>query len=146
MPGSIVRLALLISVLAGLGLAWSAAQAEVSVSDPGTYVVDQADIIGPSAERQLEGWLQELAQKTTAQVKVLTVPTTEGEDFFTFVHRHAESWKLGQKVKDNGALIALALQERRVRIHTGYGLEGALPDSGTGSERSVHGSSVTVSR
>ena len=102
---------------------------EILISDPGTYVVDTAGVIQTSDRRQLEGWLRELEQKTTAQVKVLTVQTTEGEDIFSFVQRHAEAWKLGQKGKDNGALIALALQERRVRIHTGYGLEGVLPDS-----------------
>ena len=107
--------------------------AEVLVQDPGTYVVDTAGVMQASDKGQLEGWLRELEQKTTAQVKVLTVQTTEGEDIFSFAQRHAEAWKLGQKGKDNGALIALALQERRVRIQTGYGLEGVLPDSWTGS-------------
>ena len=106
---------------------------EVFVPDPGTYVVDVAGIIDPGIERQLEGWLRELEQKTTAQVKVLTVQSTQGEPFFSFVQRHADAWKLGRKGKDNGALIALALKERKVRIHTGYGLEGALPDSWAGS-------------
>ncbi|MFB3115266.1 MAG: YgcG family protein [Nitrospirales bacterium] len=100
----------------------SAGWAEVSIPDPGTFVVDTAGIIDASTERQLEGWLRELEQKTSAEVKVLTVPTIDGEDFFGFVERHAESWKLGKKGKDNGALIALALKERKVRIHTGYGL------------------------
>lgn len=128
MPGR----AVLVIVLA-LVLVPTALYAEVSISDPSTFVVDTAGVIDDPVERQLEGWLRELKQKTTAQVKVLTVATTEGEDIFSFVHRHAESWKLGQKGKDNGALIAVALKERRVRIHTGYGLEGALPDSWAGS-------------
>ena len=63
----------------------------------------------------------------------MTVQTTDGEDIFSFAQRHAEAWKLGQTGKDNGALIVLALQERRVRIQTGYGLEGVLPDSWAGS-------------
>lgn len=108
------------------------------VRDPGTYVVDQAGVIQPADKQQLESVLRELQDKTTAQVKVLTVQTTGGEDFFTFVQRHAEAWKLGQKGKDNGALIVLALKEREVRIHTGYGLESVLPDSWSGSvSRSV---------
>ena len=53
---------------------------EILISDPGTYVVDTAGLIQTSDKRQLEGWLRELEQKTTAQVKVLTVPTTEGEE------------------------------------------------------------------
>ena len=55
---------------------------EVFVPDPGTYVVDNAGIIDPGTERRLEGWLRELEQKTTAQVKVLTVQSTQGEPFF----------------------------------------------------------------
>ncbi len=107
--------------------------AAVTINDPGRYVIDTAGIIDDGVEQQLEGWLTELTQKTTAQVKVLTVPTMEEEDIFSFSQRHAELWKLGQAKKDNGALIVLAIQERRVRVHTGYGLEGTLPDAWIGS-------------
>jgi len=110
-----------------------AAPAEITVRDPGKYVVDSAGIVDDDAERKLEGWLRELEQKTTAQVKVLTVPSTDGEPFFDFVQRHAELWKLGRKGEDNGVLIVVAVHEREVRIHTGYGLESALPDSWCGS-------------
>lgn len=102
---------------------------QITVKDPGTFVVDQAGIIDDAIERRLEGWLKELEQKTTAQVKVLTVRTTGDEDFFGFVQRHATLWNLGRKGKDNGALIVVALKNRKVRIHTGYGLEGPLPDA-----------------
>ena len=115
--------------IAALALLAPASAGAVTVKDPGRYVVDTAGLIDAATERRMEGWLRELEQKTTAQVKVLTVPTTGGEDFFGFVQRHAEAWKLGRKGKDNGALIALAVKERRVRVHTGYGLEGVLPDS-----------------
>lgn len=111
----------------------SMALAEVTVPDPGSYVVDRAGIVDAATKQKLEGWLRELEQKTTAQVKVLTVTSTEGEDFFGFVQRHAELWKLGRSGKDNGALIAVAVQDREMRIHVGYGLEGALPDSWCGS-------------
>ena len=108
-------------------------RSEVTIPDSGAFVVDTAGIINASEKQQLEGWLRELEQKTTAQVKILTVQTTEGEDFFGFVQRHAQAWKLGQKNKDNGALIALALKEHHIRIHTGYGLEAVIPDSWAGS-------------
>ncbi len=123
--------------LAALALLAPAAGAAVTVKDPGTYVVDTANLINADTQRKMEGWLRELERKTTAQVKVLTVPTTQGEDFVGFVQRHAEAWKLGLRGKDNGALIALTVRERRVRVHTGYGLEGVLPDSwaGTASRR-----------
>lgn len=120
----------------GVGLALggaNAARAEVTIADPGTYIVDRAGIVEDGVEQQLEGWLRELEQRTTAQVKVMTVPTTGGEDVFGFAQRHAEKWKLGGKGKDNGALIVMAMQERGVRIQVGYGLEPVLPDSWCGS-------------
>ena len=113
--------------------------AEVTVRDPGSYVVDAANIIDPANEQQMNLWLAELEQKTTAQIKVLTVTTIDGEDFFGFVQRHAELWKLGRKGKDNGALIPLAINERKVRIHTGYGLEGMMQDAWCGSVSRVRG-------
>ena len=107
-------------------------RAEINISDPGTFVIDKANIISDQVERQLEGWLRELEQKTTAQIKLLTVPTTDGEDPFTFALRHAERWKLGRKGKDNGALAVVALKEREFKLLTGYGLEPTLPDSWIG--------------
>lgn len=111
----------------------STSLAEVTVRDPGTFVVDHARILDAATVQQVESLLNELEQKTTAQVKVLTVRSTEGEPVFDFTHRHAELWKLGRTGKDNGALIVVAVEDREVRIHTGYGLEGALPDSWIGS-------------
>ena len=83
------------------------ARAEVTVPDPGTFVVDRAGIVDGRVEAQIESWLRELAQKTTAQVKVLTVSNLDGEDVFEFAQRHAELWKLGRKGRDNGALIVV---------------------------------------
>lgn len=111
---------------------------EITVTDPGTYVVDRAGIVDDRVEASLNNWLRELEQKTTAQVKVLTVPTIDGEDFFAFTQRHAENWKLGQRARDNGVLVAVAVAERKVRVQVGYGLEAVLPDSWCGSlSRSV---------
>jgi uncharacterized protein len=120
-------------VIVALLLGPAMARSEVTVADTGAYVVDRAEIVPEATETNLANWLRELEQKTTAQVKVLTVKTTDGEDFFGFAQRHFDLWKLGQKGKDNGALIVLAIEERQVRIHTGYGLEGALPDSWCGT-------------
>ncbi|MFN3478803.1 MAG: TPM domain-containing protein [Thermodesulfovibrionales bacterium] len=100
---------------------------------PTNYVVDLAGIIEDVAEAQLNSYLKELEQKTTAQVVVLTIQTLEGEDIESFSLRIAERWKLGQKGKDNGLLITVAIQDRRYRFEVGYGLEAILPDSLVGS-------------
>ncbi len=101
---------------------------------PQRYVVDLAGIVEDVTENRLNGYLQELEQKTTAQVVVLTLPSLEGESIeeFSVTIAH-DKWKLGQKGKDNGVLFLIALQDRKYRIEVGYGLEGLLPDSLVGS-------------
>lgn len=100
---------------------------------PTNYVVDLAGIIEDDAEAQLNSYLKEIEQKTSAQVVVLTIQSLEGEDIEGFSLRIAERWKLGQKRKDNGLLITVAVQDRRYRFEVGYGLEAILPDSLVGS-------------
>ncbi|BCB96732.1 methanol dehydrogenase [Dissulfurispira thermophila] len=102
-------------------------------SIPPNYVVDLAGVIRDDTEAQLNSYLRELEQKTTAQVVILTIQSLDGEDIEGFSMRIAEKWKLGQKGKDNGLLITIALKDRKYRFETGYGLEGILPDSLVGS-------------
>ncbi len=110
-----------------------AALAEVTIPRPRSFVADHAGIMDIASERRITGWLAELQQKTDAFVLVVTVKSTGGEDFFGFVQRHFDAWKPGRKGKGDGGLIVLALQERIVRIHTGYGIEPIMPDSWCGA-------------
>jgi uncharacterized protein len=116
-----------------LGLLPTCVDAEVVIDDDGTFVIDSAGVFDDDAEQRLESWLRELEQKTTAQVKVLTLPTTEDEPIFDFSQRTFERWRLGAEREDNGGLIVLAVNDRQVRVHTGYGLEPTLPDSWCGT-------------
>ena len=101
---------------------------------PSHYVVDLAGIINDDVELRLDRYLQELEQKTTAQVVVLTIISLEGESIEEFsISTAHEKWKLGQKNKDNGVLLVVALKDRKYRLEIGYGLEGILPDSLVGS-------------
>ena len=101
---------------------------------PPQYVVDLADIIENDVEIRLNGHLQELEQKTTAQVVVLTLLSLEGESLEDFsISTAHDKWKLGQKGKDNGVLIVVVLKDKKYRFEIGYGLEGVLPDSFIGS-------------
>lgn len=101
---------------------------------PQRYVVDLAGIVDDGVENRLNGYLQELEQKTTAQMIILTIPSLEGESIedlsITIAH---DKWKLGQKGKDNGLLFLISVKDRKYRIEVGYGLEGVLPDSLVGS-------------
>jgi uncharacterized protein len=120
-------------VVAVFAAAPARAAAPLAIQDPGTYVVDTAHVLDAPTKERLENLLAELERATTDQVKLLTVRSLEGETIFTFSQRQYQDWKLGTKEKKNGALIVFALADRKVRIHTGYGLEGALPDSWIGS-------------
>lgn len=101
---------------------------------PARYVVDLAGVIDAETETTLNGYLQELEQKTTAQFVILTIESLEGESIEDAALKVAhDKWKLGQKGKDNGLLLLVAVKDRKYRIEVGYGLEGALPDSFAGS-------------
>ena len=92
-------------------------------------VVDQADLLSASAEADLSAQLAAHEQKTTNQVVVVTLNSLEGgaiEEYGVELGRH---WGIGQKEKDNGVLLLVAPNERRMRIEVGYGLEGTLTDA-----------------
>lgn len=92
-------------------------------------VVDDAEILKPETRRRLTGVLRQHEEKTGNQIAVLTVPTIHGESVEEYAVRVFEQWKLGQKGKDNGVLVVVVPQDRRMRIEVGYGLEGTLTDA-----------------
>ncbi len=103
-------------------------------ASPSNYVVDLAGVIDDGVEARTNVLLRELEERTTAQVVVLTVRSLEGESLEALSIDLAHNrWKLGQKGKDNGVLLTLAMQERKYRIEVGYGLEAVLPDSLVGT-------------
>jgi uncharacterized protein len=91
-------------------------------------VVDRADILPARAEAELAARLGALEKGTTDQLVVVTVPSLEGEPIEDVGLRLGNGWKIGQKDLDNGVLLVVAPNERRVRIEVGYGLEGLLTD------------------
>ncbi len=100
---------------------------------PSGRVVDLAGVIDGQAEARLAGLLADLEEKTSVQMVILTVDSLAGEEINTFSLRVAEQWRLGQKGKDNGILLVVAVRDRKYRFEIGYGLEGVLPDSLVGS-------------
>ncbi|MBI2826121.1 MAG: TPM domain-containing protein [Planctomycetia bacterium] len=125
------RILMLLTLTAAMfaPIAAGRAAADVTIPDPGTRVVDTAAVFDSAARQKLERRLADLEQKTTAQLKVLTIRTTHGEDIRQFAQRHFNQWRLGQKDRNNGVLIVLAVDDRKARIHTGLGLEKTLSDS-----------------
>lgn len=91
-------------------------------------VNDTAHILSPGSVRVLEQTLTSLEQTDSTQIVVLTIPSLQGESLEPYALKVAETWKIGQKGVDNGALLLIAVQDRKIRIETGYGLEGRLTD------------------
>jgi len=95
----------------------------------GERVLDAAKIFNSESKHYLEYILQTHEDSTSNQIMVLTVNSLEGYDIETFANSAFRKYLLGQQDKNNGVLLAVAMEERMVRIEVGYGLEGALPDA-----------------
>ena len=95
---------------------------------PRGAVNDYAGVIAPQYERSMDLLAREVLQKTETSVVVVTLKSIEGNDPADYANRLYEAWGIGKKGEDKGVLILLALTERKVRIETGYGVEGILPD------------------
>jgi uncharacterized protein len=93
-----------------------------------SYVNDYAGMISPAAVQRMEGVLSDFEKSDSTQIVVLTIPTLGEEVLEEYSIKVAEAWKIGQKKIDNGAILLVAKQERKLRIEVGRGLEGKLTD------------------
>ena len=96
-------------------------------------VNDYADLLTEEEKQKLENTLKGIETNTSAQLVLLTVISLMGDDLEDFSMRVSEDWQIGQKDKDNGVILLVALSERRIRIEVGYGLESVLPDGRCGT-------------
>jgi uncharacterized protein len=92
-------------------------------------VVDQANILPAATRSAIETKLAALEDKSGIQLVVATVSSLQGSDIETFSVELARAWKLGEAKKNNGLLLLVAPNERKVRIEVGYGLEGTMTDA-----------------
>lgn len=90
---------------------------------------DDANILSPAFESELEQMLKAHEDSTSNQIAILTIPSLQDEPIEDYTFRVAEEWKLGQAEKDNGILVLVAVDDRKVRIEVGEGLEGVVPDA-----------------
>jgi len=95
-------------------------------------VNDYASVLSPKVKAAMESLSREILQKTGASVVVATVKNLEGGNIDLYANELFAYWGIGKKGQDKGVLILLALEERKVRIETGYGVEGILPDGKVG--------------
>jgi uncharacterized protein len=116
--------------LLALLVCWAfAAFADVAVPPLSGRVVDQTGTLSGGDIAALTQELKDLEARKGSQVAVLIVPTTQPETIEQYSIRVAEAWKIGRKKIDDGALLVVAKNDRKLRIEVGYGLEGALNDA-----------------
>ena len=111
-------------LLCALGLA-----ADVPVPAYSGRVVDQTGTLSGSAVARIEGKLASLEEQKGSQVAVLIVPSTQPEEIEQYGIRVADAWKVGRKTVDDGAILIIAKDDRRLRVEVGRGLEGVIPDA-----------------
>ena len=89
-------------------------------------------MLGAQAKEKLTAICTEVDRKADAQIAVVTVKSTDGQEVFDYSVSLYQKWGIGQKGKDRGVLILLAVEDRRRSIRVGYGLEAILPDGKVG--------------
>lgn len=105
---------------------WAVADVEIpALQGP---VTDVSGTLNAAQQQQLSQQLLQMQQQRGAQMAVLLVPSTAPEAAFDYGMRVVEKWQLGDKQRDDGILLLLAVNDRRSQLLTGYGVEGVLPD------------------
>jgi uncharacterized protein len=119
------------SILAGLWCACAAVwSAEVIPPAPARYFNDYANVVSPGTASQLNQTLEDFERSNSSQILVAVFPKMQSDSSIEdYTVRVAQSWRAGQKAKDNGAVLFVFIQDRKLQMQVGYGLEGALPDA-----------------
>jgi uncharacterized protein len=106
--------------------AWAQQAAIPPLTSP---VVDTTGTLDTAQTQALEAQALALQQRKGSQLQILMVPSTQPESIEQYTQRVFEQWQIGRKGVDDGVLLVVAKDDRRVRIEPGYGLEGAIPDA-----------------
>jgi len=96
------------------------------------HVNDYANVLSSSEENHLENYLSNFEATSTVQIALLTIKSLQGENLEDYSMRVADAWKLGNKEKDNGVLLLISMQDKKLRLEVGYGLESSLTDAKSG--------------
>jgi len=129
-----MRRHIVVSCLLIAGLAWGGALRadrydEQIPAKPARYVTDRADVLGPGGAEALNAKLEQFERDTSNQVIVwIDRKLPEGFTLEDFTVRAGQKWIVGQKGEDNGAILFVFTDDKKMRIEIGYGLEGVLPD------------------
>jgi len=125
-PGVTSVLSALLLALAAL-LPWQAANAQAFTKLTGR-VTDAANIIPADVEARIDGKLAALETQSRRQLVVATIPSLEGYDIADYGYRLGREWGIGDKERNDGVLLIVAPNERKLRVEVGYGMEGIVTD------------------
>ena len=121
---------MMLRALLPLLLLWTAAlQAAPTFPALSGRVVDEAALMSRKQAHQLTQQLAAFEKRSSIQLVVVSIDSLDGETIEEYGYQLGRHWGIGQKGKNNGVLLLIAQDERKVRIEVGYGLEGALPDA-----------------
>ena len=124
-----VRLMAAWLLLAATLAAWAQPASPAAIPPLDAPVVDTTGTLDAATVQRLDAQARALQQRKGSQLQVLVVPSTQPDSIEQYAVRVFEAWKLGRKGVDDGVLLLVAKDDRAVRIETGYGLEGAIPDA-----------------
>src|SRR5215469_14941533 len=127
-----VFVVLVVAAWASLTTVPLACSEPISSLKPSNYVNDFAGVLSSAIQDQLNEMCRQIEQRAQAQIAVVTVKSTDGQDIFNYAVDLYQKWGIGQKGKDRGVLILLAVQDRKYWTTVGYGLEPILPDGKVG--------------
>lgn len=95
-------------------------------------VVDNAGVLSSSEETEISNYIKAVERSSGAQIAVLVIDSLEGESLEMFSYKTAKEWALGEESNDNGVLLLVSINDRKMRIEVGHGLEGILTDATSG--------------
>jgi len=134
MTSRIYKFIAALAVIMALAAPIPCASEEPKIPDYTGHVTDTAGIMGEWFART-EKLCRDIEQQTTAEIAVLTVKSTVPLDTQQYAQKVFDQWKIGKKGKDNGILFLVAVDDKKLWIATGYGVEGVLPDGKVGEIR-----------
>jgi uncharacterized protein len=114
------------------GVASLFAEGVQDLPKPTNYVSDFAGVLSPQTIQGLDALCLQVDRQAHAQIAVVTIKSLDGETIENFATQLEDKWKVGKKGTDRGVILLFAIQDKKRRIETGYGLEGVLPDSKVG--------------
>ena len=118
----------IVFIIAVFSFTSAVAQNVIERSNPPVLVTDLAGVLSPEQKQALENKLVAIDDASSNQIAVVILPTLDGNPIEEYATKLFRTWGIGNKKTNNGILLLIAIQDKKIRIEVGYGLEGAIPD------------------